>query len=1536
MIHNIRSEGRRTELIIDVQVNGKMIKALLDGGSPYTLMDPRTVEKQNIPYRSKKTPLKLGSFEGSTMSYGNGYMRLETEEVNLQVGAIQDRRNIGITKLGNLDMIVGYDWLYDHDPLISHRKGTVLPNPEIVAATKKAGQRRPTKQSSPQDGCFGKISLNKIMRIYKKNPRQVSVLWIRRVAAPNSEPQIQPLVGENGPWYKGVPQEYRTNEFRELFEENEATDLPSHQPWDHEIPLEDGATLRPAKMYPIAANQEGALREYLEKNLKKGFIRESQSPMASPVLMVPKKNGKWRICIDYRTLNNATRKNRYPLPLIQELMDRLQGVKWITKFDVRDGFYRVRIARGHEWKTAFKTRYGLFEYTVMPMGLTNAPSTFQSVVNRALHEYLDIFVTAYLDDVLVYSRGTYGEHVGHVKKVLKKMKEYGLYLQPGKCEFHVKETEFLGFIISDKGVKMDPKKVEAVQNWEEPRSVKDVQSFLGFTNFYRKFIRNYSKQTAPLTDLTKKEQKFHWGDSQQTAFKQLKELFLSAPMLQMYDPHRPTRVDTDASDYALGAILMQQCEDGKWRPVFYHARKFTSAELNYDVFNKELKAVIDALEQWEVHLMGLSQPFEVWTDHQNLTTFTTTKVYGRRQARWGERLAMYDFKIHHRPGTLNGAADALSRQSKFKEPEHKEPSPAMLKINPDGTMEYNQPEQTKIRRVGLQVIDLQKLWQRKAAQWTFDEESTQHQEWSRDSKEHKATTETTNLRPYVPPDMRTDLIKELHESPGFGHPGVEEMVRRLARTFDIPCLRRNVEQVVSNCVACHENKPKRHKPYGLLQPLEPPTRPWTSVTMDFVVKLPASLDPSTGHTYDSILVIVCRLTKENKLIPVNETLTQEGLTYLFNKHVVADHGMPEEVITDRGSLFKAAYWKTYLAKQGAKGKMSTSFHPETDGQTERMNQAVEQYIRFYANKLQSNWVELLPTAQLALNSAVSSTTKVSPHYANKGYEPVAHRDPKDIESTSVDAEGKARKLQELHKELSDRIARKNLTTSKQANKKRIEGPTFKEGDKVFLSLQNFKTLRPSKKLDNLRKGAFRIKKVLGPVTFEIELPKGLRHNPRFHKKLLEPAPPETPLCTSLELEDEDYEVETILDLQKKGRQWRYLVKWKGWPDSQNTWEPESNLTDCKSLVQRYHNENPGQGQQRGQPERHQRKKKKVQPVTSPDQRTVRMVRSRWSPYPTHPSLSRPQPAPQEKSYYARRTPRRLRLDEHTEFPSPSLLEVSPDFEPVELQVERFLALPDASHASPPPSSPQTPATNIEPARECTQRSARSRCPRNNEGSSSRNDHNGRSSPPLRDECGPLGRDVGGWKVSRDDDGQVPWAWSERQGKQNSSGAYGPYIWGGGLCNPEKVNTDLRDEDPKEGASVMSMGTRRLRRPGFGPAESASNTQARAPGAYQSPNNTTLSEKTWDDLCGRAASRTEATPKADDLCGRTASRTEATPKADDLCGRTASRTEATPKADDLCGRTASRTEAILQNLCRYVAKKTEARKQRRCIKQGHCS
>ena len=924
----------------------------------------------------------------------------------------------------------------------------------------------------------------------------------------------------------GVPSEY--SEFNILFQEEEPEHaLPRHQEWDHEIKLKEGCQPKGHKVYPISAERSEILREYIDRNVKRGFIRESTSPAGYPILWVPKKDGSLRLCVDYRPLNDMTVKNSYPLPLISELQDRLQGAQWFTKLDITEAYARIRVKEGEEWKTAFKTKFGLYEYQVMPFGLMNAPATWQAFINNVLREYLDVFVIVYLDDILIFSK-TEEEHKEHVKKILRKLMDENLRIKIEKTEFHAKEVDFLGFVVGREGVKMDKKKVQAVLEWPTPKTVKDVQSFLGFANFYRRFIQGYSGIMEPVSSLTRKEADFTWGTKQEEAFQEMKRRFTEEPVLAFHDPEEEAVVETDASDKALGACLSQKKKDGKLHPIAYHSRKFSPAELNYDVHDKELLAIVDAFKQWKVYLEGTRKETQVYSDHKNLLTFTTTKVLNRRQVRWAEELASYRFKIHYRKGSENGKADALSRRSDYLVKEGKEPA-AILRIDDQGTISCNA---------------------------NFIAEITSYAEGS-----------------------VSETIRDFHDDTTAGHKGVTQTLNKMRRAgIQLPKMSEKVREYIAACDICSRTKHGRHKPYGLMKSPDVPDGPWESVAWDFITKLPESKEPMSNAQHDSILVITDRLTKFGYFLPYRESSTAEELAYTFLRRIVANHGLPREMISDRDKLFTSKFWQALTAKIGTRAKLSTAFHPQTDGQTERMNQNVEQYLRCYVNYEQDNWVEWLPMAQYAYNDSYHSVIKTTPFFANYGFHPSIRGDPRTVGIISQEANTRSEKMTELHRRLKWDIERLNEAAKRYYDKKRIEGPILKGGDKVYLLRRNIKTKRPSSKLDFTKLGPFEIEEKKGPLNYKLRLPEGTRLHPVFHIALLEPADPKTPLQTDItgidpEFEIPSYNVEKILDMRIISNRPHYLVKWKGFAHTENTWEPIGNVKNAQRLVANFHRTN---------------------------------------------------------------------------------------------------------------------------------------------------------------------------------------------------------------------------------------------------------------------------------------------------------------------------------------------------------------------------
>ncbi|KAK3519889.1 hypothetical protein QTP70_006639 [Hemibagrus guttatus] len=412
-----------------------------------------------------------------------------------------------------------------------------------------------------------------------------------------------------------LPEEYK--DLGEVFSKEKATHLPPHHPWDCAIELLPNATSPKNRIYPPSLPESKAMDEYIMEVLSFGFIWPLTSPAAAGFFSVEKKDGGLRPCIDYRGLNALTMHYPYPLPLVPAMLEQLWGAHIFTKLDLRSAYNLVRIQEGDEWNTAFHTTQGHYEYLVMPYGLTSAPAVFQSLVNEIFRDLLNQFVIAYIDDILIYS-ATLKDHVHHVRMVLTRLLQNQLYVKLEKCKFHRMTLTFLGYVLSPVVVEMDQSKVQAVTNWPVPTSIKELQRFLGFANFYCRFIWNYSATAGPLTSLLKgKPKRLNWSDLAQEALDMLKSSFTTALILRHPDPEVPFVVEVDAC--GLGAVLSKcQRDSGKKHPCAYFSRKLTSAESNYDVGNHELLCIKAALEEWRHWLKGARHPFLVLTDHHNL------------------------------------------------------------------------------------------------------------------------------------------------------------------------------------------------------------------------------------------------------------------------------------------------------------------------------------------------------------------------------------------------------------------------------------------------------------------------------------------------------------------------------------------------------------------------------------------------------------------------------------------------------------------------------------------------------------------------------------------------------------------------------------------------------------------------------------------------------------------------------------------------------------------------------------------------------
>ena len=542
-----------------------------------------------------------------------------------------------VTGLGKLKIILGFPWLNEQNPVIDWKLGTVsFPEKRKINWKRIIGSRNPKASLEEEDD----EDEWKNRTINRLNEDETSILlatlmgqtktdiWINAKTNLAMDMAIKAnLKKKEVPVKELVPPEY--HEFLDVFDEEKANRFPESRKWDHKIDMKEGFEPKAFKNYNLTLEEQIELDAFLEENLEKGYIRHSESPMASPFFFVKKKDGKLRPCQDYKYLNNWTVKNAYPLPLISDIMDKLKGAKYFTKFDVRWGYNNIRIRKGDEWKVAFKTNRGLFEPTVMFFGMCNSPATFQAMMDSTFEDIIkEGFVLIYMDDILIFAP-TREKLEQLTKQVLQRLREADLYLKPKKCEFNKERIEYLGMVIQEGKITMDSVKVKGLRDWPVPTTVKQVQSFLGFGNFYWKFIKKFSELARPLNDLLKKDRKFEWTQECQTAFDTLKQRFTEEPVLMMPDQSRPFQIEADASKYASGAVLTQLDSNGDRHPVAFLSKTFTETERNYEIYDRELLGIIHALEEWRHYIQGSGHTTIIHSDHQNLTFFKSAQKLNR-------------------------------------------------------------------------------------------------------------------------------------------------------------------------------------------------------------------------------------------------------------------------------------------------------------------------------------------------------------------------------------------------------------------------------------------------------------------------------------------------------------------------------------------------------------------------------------------------------------------------------------------------------------------------------------------------------------------------------------------------------------------------------------------------------------------------------------------------------------------------------------------------------------------------------------------
>ena len=849
---------------------------IIDSGSFENFVSLEMVKKLDLKMDPHPKPYKLSWLqEGSDIKVKHRCL------VSFTIGKhYQDEVWCDVVPMDVCHLLLGRPWQYDRQIIYDGFKNTYTfrkDGHKIVLAPLKP-TIAPASKPAEQNSLLSKSEMEKEIRA---GSDVMAFVAIEEIESEKEIPkEVEPILAE----------------FVDVVPEEIPHGLPPMRDIQHQIDLVPGSVLPNKPAYRMSPKEHEELTRQVDELLNKGLIRESKSPLAVPALLVPKKDGSWRMCVDSRTVNKITIEYRFPIPRLDDLLDQLYGASIFSKIDLRSGYHQIRMREGDEWKTAFKTRDGLYEWMVMPFGLSNAPSTFMRFMNHILKPCIGNFVVVYFDDILIYSKNSM-EHLEHLRQLFSILREQQLFVNLKKCDFYVDRIIFLGYVVTKDGIEMDRSKIEAITNWPTPSSI-------------------------------------HEG-----------------------------------------------------RPIAFFSEKLNEAKRKYSTYDKEFYAIYRALFHWSQYV--LYKPFVLFSDHEALKFINHQHKLNRRHATWVEFLQAYNFTIKHKAGVHNVVADALSRRHAL------------------------------VTSMQVQVVGFDVLKE------LYEEDADFGEIW-------KLCTDKP-LKDFVRMDgflfkgntlcipscsLRLSILDESHGGTLGGHFGEAKTLALVKANFFWPKLEKDIARFVKKCVVCMMAKTHGNNA-GLYTPLPIPNMPWEEVSLDFVLGL-----PRTQRNKDSILVVIDRFSKMAHFVPCNKSNDASHIADLYFKEIVRLHGIPKTMVSDRDSKFLSHFWRTLWRKLGTSLLFSTSYHPQTDGQTEVTNRSLGNLLRSYVGKNVKQWDLILPQIEFAYNRSMHRTVGKSPFEVVYGLQPIGPMElapHPTIQQFSGDAEVRAKEIKKLHKEVRLKI-----------------------------------------------------------------------------------------------------------------------------------------------------------------------------------------------------------------------------------------------------------------------------------------------------------------------------------------------------------------------------------------------------------------------------------------------------------------------------------------------------------------------------------
>lgn len=1116
-----KTSKKKDVLCAKTKVADLDIQSVIDSGATASIMSYNTVRKYGLEIQASTARIKS---QNNAIESVKGVTRY----LKVVVGGSECMIRFFITDNEDYDAILGLDWFYKTDAML-HPRGRVihLPNGTVPVFEPRATRRHSQDDSDEDD------------------------ILLTDVLADEDESLDALTHFEEVTEIKIIPEEKlspnQVKQFRDLFQgkldvfAKKISDLKTCKIGSHQIRTTEGPPVyTPA--YRVSMAERETLKKEIQKMLEADVIEQSNSAWSSPVVLIPKKDGSKRFCVDYRKLNAITITENWPVPRIQDILDRLGESTWFTTVDLASGYWQVSIDPNSRQKTAFSTPDGHYQFKKMPFGLKNAPTAFNRIIQQILGRLP--FVELYFDDIGIHSK-SFELHISHVFEALSIIQKAGLKLQGTKCKWFCKRAKVLGHVVSKGKVEMDSDKIEALKQRKPPTNVKQVQQFLGICNYYRRFVCDFSKIAVPLNDLLKSETPFKWGPDEQTAFDRLIEALTSYPVLRQPDFGKQFVLHTDASGYALGAILSQRDDENKEYTCAYASRTLRGAEKNYGITEKECLAVVWAIKQFRIYLTGTK--FEVVTDHSALIWLMNISDPTGRLARWAIYLQAYEFKITHRKGSIHSNADALS-------------SPVLLgtvisEVNED---DYHSPKSLdpyddeallnflrfKIHLSGTTVKQMKRIEKlRKLYRLTINDLG----------KEVIVYTKDNESQPLIIPEKseRTGIALRAHL---LGHFQTESTMRRIQERFFWKNMRHTVEMVIRACTECvrHQKTPVVNHGARVLEI----SGIFERIGIDLQFGFPESQEGFKG-----LLVIVEYLTKYVVAYPIKSKTAPEVAEKLMD--YIATFGAPKVILSDQGTEFNNKIVDALIRGAGAEHRVTSAYHPRTNGLTERMNATIATAIRKHAAGDHVNWPKWVPFVLLAYRSRIHSSTGYTPFELMFGRRMNGFEldNSTSNQDESEDLWSRANEIRCLvdgvQPKAIENIKKSQVTQVKSQNKAhQVDNTRLEIGSQVYVMVKGIqdklqdKFKGPFTIVEHAKGGNFRLKNVLNQTL-----------NGSFPRERLKPA-------RNVD-NNKYYRIEKILDdkIDKDGKR-EFYVKWKDQELGAPSWEPQENFADL-DIINKY-------------------------------------------------------------------------------------------------------------------------------------------------------------------------------------------------------------------------------------------------------------------------------------------------------------------------------------------------------------------------------